>query len=150
MHRNLQNRANLAWLCILRIQLPQSSFRVTLSAALQNKTKHKKWIIIIIVIPAWFEICSHCFFILVSRNSQDVTRSALGEVWLWLVDLGLDNDRALPAIHAALDGTCDIHLQLPLLTAGKKIQDGERKRKSERESYWMLEGVKVAHQEMNM
>lgn len=54
--------------------------------------------------------------ILVSRNSQDVTGSALSEVWLRLVDLGLDDDRALPPVHAALDGTCDVHLQLPLLT----------------------------------
>lgn len=54
---------------------------------------------------------------LVARNGQDVTRAALGEVGLRLVDLGLHDDRALPAIHAALDGTGDVDLQLPLLTA---------------------------------
>lgn len=83
----------------------------------QTKEVNQKWIIII---PAWFEISCHCFFIwliLVARNSQDVTRSALGEVWVWLVDLGLDNNRALSPTHAALDGTRDVHLQLPLLTA---------------------------------
>ena len=55
--------------------------------------------------------------LLVSRHCQDITGAALGEVWLRLVDLGLHNDSALPAIHTALDGTGDIHLQLPLLTA---------------------------------
>lgn len=33
-----------------------------------------------------------------------------------MVDLGFDDDCALLAIHAALDGGHNVHLQLPLLT----------------------------------
>ena len=63
-----------------------------------------------------------CLFwpVLVARNGQDVTGPALGEVGLRLVDLGLDDDRALPPAHAALDRAGDVHLQLPLLTAQRK------------------------------
>lgn len=53
----------------------------------------------------------------VAGNGQDVTGAALGEVRLRLVDLGLHDDRALPPVHAALDGTRDVDLQLPLLAA---------------------------------
>lgn len=60
---------------------------------------------------------------LVARNSQDVPRPALGEVRLRLVDLGLNDDRALSAIHAALDGTRNVHLQLPLLTVEGEYKD---------------------------
>lgn len=54
---------------------------------------------------------------LVARDSQDVARAALGEVGPCLVDPGLHDDRALPPVHAALDGAGDADLQLPLLTA---------------------------------
>lgn len=109
----------MAWLCISRIQLPQSSYRAArhiISSSAQNESdvnhQHHPGLV-------WKSAVTVCFFwpVLVARNSQDVTRSALGEVWLRLVDLGLDDDRALPPAHAALDRARDVHLQLPLLTA---------------------------------
>lgn len=78
--------------------------------------------------------------LLVSRHCQDITGAALGEVWLRLVDLGLHNDSALPAIHTALDGTGDIHLQLPLLTAERG-----RKRAREREKERLVKHVLYMH-----
>lgn len=122
LHRNLQNRSNLAWLCILRIQLPQilleSYYRNHRIICSSEKKQTNKWIII----SGRFEP-SLFFFLwpsLVARNGQDVTRAALGEVWLRLVDLGLHNDGALPPVHAALDGTRDVDLQLPLLAAERQ------------------------------
>lgn len=78
---------------------------------------------------------------LIARDSQYVTGSALGEVRLREVDLGLHDDRALPPVHAALDGTGDVDLQLPLLAA-KTIKDGgqrETERQREVIGYWQLE-----------
>lgn len=57
---------------------------------------------------------------LVAGNHQDVTGAALGEIRLRLVDPGLHDDRALPPIHAALDGAGDLDLQLPPLAAERK------------------------------
>lgn len=54
---------------------------------------------------------------LVARNSQYVAGATLGEVRLRLVDLGLHGDRALPPVNAAVDGTGDVDLELPPLTA---------------------------------
>lgn len=68
---------------------------------------------------------------LVARHGQDVAGAALGKVGLRLVVLGLHNDCALPAVHAALDGTGDADLELPLLAARETRKDGER------ESHWM-------------
>lgn len=76
---------------------------------------------------------------LIARNGQYVTGSALGEVRLREVDLGLHDDRALPPVHAALDGTGDVDLQLPLLAAEETIKDGgQRDRETERERDWLL------------
>lgn len=103
-----------------------------------------------------FHISCHCFSppppppprlvrpTLIARNGQYVTGSALGEVRLREVDLGLHDDRALPPVHAALDGTGDVDLQLPLLAAEETIKDGgQRDRETEREreviGYWQLE-----------
>lgn len=70
---------------------------------------------------------NHCIVwpTLVARDSQDVARTTLGEVRPRLVDLGLHDNRALPPIHAALDGTGDVDLQLPLLTA-ERTEDTSR------------------------
>lgn len=67
---------------------------------------------------------------LVAGHGQDVARAALGEVRLRLVDLGLHDDRALLAVHAALDGAGDVHLQLPLLTAEEEEEEEEELRHS--------------------
>lgn len=56
------------------------------------------------------------FSCLVAWHCKYVAWSVLGEVRLWLVDLGLHHDGTLSTIHTALNGACSIHLELPLLT----------------------------------
>lgn len=60
----------------------------------------------------------------VARDSQDVAGATLGEVRPGLVDPGLHDDRALPPVHAALDGAGDADLQPPLLTAEETEDTG--------------------------
>lgn len=60
--------------------------------------------------------------LLVARHGQDVPRAALGEIWLRLVDLGLHDDGALPAVQAALDGRGHADQELPLLAAPETIK----------------------------
>lgn len=57
---------------------------------------------------------------LVAWHFKYVAWPTLGEVRLWLVDLGLHHDGTLSTIHTALNGAYNIHLELSLLTREKK------------------------------
>lgn len=78
---------------------------------------------------SWLDDSACC---LVAWHFKYVAWSALGEVRLWLVDLGLHHDSTFSTIHTALNGAYNIHLKLPLLTRknNKKrmIKSREQKR----------------------